>query len=226
MHWERLDDTPIPGAAGRLVLFRDKHDFIIRTTSGAELMSTRKHQSEDVLGERACSRLAGGTASGKQTRVLIGGLGMGFTLAAALRVLGPEAEVTVAELAPGVIEWNRGALGEAAGRPLDDARARVFPGDVRRLLGADKTPFDAIALDVDNGPEGLTQDANDWLYSNAGLAAVRASLRPAGRVGFWSAVPDPAFSRRLRRSGATVEEMRVHAHGKKGTKHHLWFASW
>jgi spermidine synthase len=151
---------------------------------------------------------------------------MGFTLAAALAALGAHAEVTVAELVPGVIEWNRGPLGEAAGWPLEDSRTRVFEGDVAALLGSDGPRFDAIALDVDNGPEGLTTKVNDWLYSDAGLAAIRRSLRPGGRVGFWSAGPDPAFGRRLRRMGATVEEIRVFAHGNKGTRHTLWFAQW
>ena len=151
---------------------------------------------------------------------------MGFTLASVLASLGAKAEVIVAELVPGVIEWNRGPLGEAAGRPLDDPRTRVFAGDVAALLQPGSQEFDAIALDVDNGPEGLTRDGNDWLYSGAGLAAIRQSLRPDGRVGFWSAGPDPAFGRRLRRMGATVEEIRIFAHGNKGARHTLWFADW
>lgn len=221
-HWQHLGSADIPGGEGRLELFRDKDDFYIRTSSGAELMSTRKHGSEDALGAMLCKPLAHQAAP----RVLVGGLGMGFTLAAALAVLGEGAEVTVAELVPGVIEWNRGALGEAAGRPLDDPRTRVHEGDVADLLGRGKPRFDAIALDVDNGPEGLTQDANDWLYSDPGLAVVGQSLRPGGRVGYWSAVPDPAFTKRLRRSGAKVEEVRVFAHGKKGARHTLWFGEW
>ena len=221
-HWEKLGEAPIPGSAGRLVLFRDKTDFTIRTSSGAELMSTRKHQSEDVLGEETCRPFA----RAESVRALVGGLGMGFTLATALATLPDDAEVTVAELVPGVIEWNRGPLGEAAGRPLDDPRTRLFEGDVVELLRPGARKFDAIALDVDNGPEGLTQDANTWLYGDAGLAAIRRSLLPGGQAGFWSAVPDPGFHRRLRRSGASVEERRVFAHGRKGTRHTLWFARW
>ncbi len=221
-HWEKLGEASIPGAPGHLELFRGKDDFFIRTSSGAELMSTRKHGSEDALGERLCRPLTDHSAP----RVLVGGLGMGFTLAAALAALGANAEVTVAELVPGVIEWNHGPLGDAAGRPLDDPRTRVYPGDVADLLRPEQAAWDAIALDVDNGPEGLTQDANSWLYSNAGLAAVQRSLRSGGRAGFWSAVPDPGFTRRLKRLGAAVEEVRVHAHGKKGPRHTLWFAGW
>lgn len=219
--WSQLGVTPVPGAAGQLELYRDRNDFYIRTSSGAELMSTRKHGSEDVLGAEVCRRLHDRDAA----RVLIGGLGMGFTLAAALAELGPRAEVTVAELVPGVIEWNRGELGDSAGRPLEDPRTRVFEGDVAELLNDPRLSYDAIALDVDNGPEGLTQDANDWLYADEGLAAVRRSLRPGGCVGFWSAAPDPPFGRRLKRMGFKTEERRVYAHGNRGQRHTLWFGT-
>lgn len=221
-HWQKLGEAPIPGTSTRLELFRGKDDFHIRTSGGVELMSTRKHGSEDALGMLVCRHLKRSAAA----RVLVGGLGMGFTLAAALANLDAKARVTVAELVPGVIEWNRGALGEAAGRPLDDPRTRVFEGDVATLLQSGGSKFDAIALDIDNGPEGLTTKTNDWLYSDDGLAAIRQSLKPGGRVGFWSAGPDPAFGRRLRRMGAVVEEIRVHAHGNKGARHTLWFAHW
>lgn len=221
-HWAKLGEAPVPGASQCLVLFRGKDDFFIRTSSGAELMSTRKHGSEDALGTLTCEPFR----DAEGARVLIGGLGMGFTLAAALATLGPSAEVTVAELVSGVIEWNRGPLGEAAGRPLDDPRTHVFEGDVAQLLQPGGARYHAIALDVDNGPEGLTQDSNDWLYSDPGLAAIRRSLMPGGRVGFWSAGPNPAFNRRLRRCGARAEEKRVYAHGNKGPRHTLWFAQW
>jgi len=222
-HWDKLGEAPIPGTSRHLELFRGKDDFFIRASGGTELMSTRKRGSEEALGTLICRALKQPTSA----RVLVGGLGMGFTLAAALATLGAQAEVTVAELVPGVIEWNRGPLGEAAGRPLDDSRTRVFEGDVAALLDpGNPTKFDAIALDVDNGPEGLTRSTNDWLYSDAGLAAIRQSLRPGGRVGFWSAGPDPAFGRRLQRTGASVEEIRVFAHGNKGARHTLWFAEW
>lgn len=218
-NWTPLGEAPVPGTTGSLELYRGKDDFFIRTSSGVELMSTRKHGSEDALGRLVCSALA----DLNRAQVLIGGLGMGFTLAAVLKAVGPQAEVTVAELVPGVISWNRGALGDFAGRPMDDPRTRVFEGDVAKLLADKALRWDAIALDVDNGPEGLTQDDNDWLYGNEGLAAVRQSLRPGGCVGFWSVAPDPAFGRRLKRIGFKTEERRVFAHGKKGPKHTLWF---
>jgi spermidine synthase len=220
-HWTKLGEAPIPGSDGHLELFRGKDDFFIRTSSGIELMSSRKHGSEDALGALTCQR----TARKLDTRVIIGGLGMGFTLAAALAEVGPEAHVTVAELVPGVIEWNRGPLGDRAGRPLDDPRTHVFEGDVAKLLRNGEPRWDAVALDVDNGPEGLTQDENDWLYSPAGLAAIRRTLRPGGCVGFWSAVPDRAFGKRLQRAGFRTEERRVFAHGKKGPRHTLWFGT-
>lgn len=220
-HWTKLGEAPIPGSDGHLELFQGKDDFFIRTSSGIELMSSRKHGSEDALGSLTCRA----ARRKDDARVLIGGLGMGFTLTAALAEVGPRAEVTVAELVPGVIEWNRGALGERAGRPLDDPRTRVFEGDVAELVRDGKPTWDVIALDVDNGPEGLTQDENDWLYSTAGLAAIRASLRPGGCVGFWSAVPDKAFGKRLQRLGFRTEERRVFAHGKKGPRHTLWFGT-
>lgn len=221
-YWDKLGEAPVPGSSGHLVLFRGKDDFFIRTSSGAELMSTRKHASEDALGALVC----GPFRQAKAVRVLVGGLGMGFTLAAVLANLGADAEVTVAELVPGVIEWNRGALGEAAGRPLDDPRTQVFEGDVLKMLGPGSPGFNAIALDLDNGPEGLTRNANDWFYSEPGLTLIRQTLRPGGRVGFWSAIPDPAFGRRLRRMGAWVQETKVFAHGNRGPRHTLWFAEW
>ena len=220
-HWQKLGDAPIPGTGAHLELFQGKDDFFIRTSGGIELMSSRKHGSEDVLGSLTARK----AARKKGARVLIGGLGMGFTLAAALAEVGADAEVTVAELVPGVVEWNRGPLGERAGRPLDDPRTRIHGGDVAELLRDKEPRWDAIALDVDNGPEGLTQDENDWLYSTAGLAAIRASLRPGGCVGFWSAVPDRAFGKRLQQAGFRTEEKRVFAHGKKGPKHTLWFGT-
>ena len=218
-HWTELGKATIPGTGGTLTLFQGKDDFFIRTANGIELMSTRKHGSEDALGTLVCT----GLKNRDTARVLVGGLGMGFTLRTALDAVGTKAEVTVAELVPEIIEWNRGPLGEAAGRPLDDPRTLIHQGDVAELLQPGEPRFDAIALDVDNGPEGLTQDANDWLYSNAGLAGIRQSLRRGGCVGFWSATPDRAFGQRLKRCGFRVEEKQVHAHGKKGPRHTLWF---
>ena len=150
---------------------------------------------------------------------------MGFTLAAALKAVGPQAEVTVAELIPEVVEWNRGPLGDFSGRPLDDPRTRVHTGDVSKLLRQRRAGFDVIALDVDNGPEGLTRSSNDWLYSDPGIAAAQDALRPGGIVAYWSAGPDQGFHDRLRRCGFLVEEIRVYAHGNKGARHTIWLAS-
>ncbi len=219
-HWTRLGEAPIPGSSKRLELHRGKDDFVIHIVPGAELMNTRRHGSEDALGRLPCERLA----DRRTARMLIGGLGMGFTLAAALKALGPAAEVTVAELIPEVVEWNRGPLGDCAGRPLDDPRTRVHVGDVAELLRQGSARYDVIALDVDNGPEGLTLDDNDWIYSTAGLAATREALKPGGVVAWWSAGPDPAFARLLARNGFQAEEKRVHAHGNKGARHTIWLA--
>jgi len=220
-HWTQLGEAPIPGTDKTLLLFRGKDDFSIKISGGFELMNTRKHGSEDALGSLPCKRL-------KQTetaRVLIGGLGMGFTLAAVLAEVGPGAEVTVAELIPEVVEWNRGPLGDFSGKPLDDPRTRIYVGDVAKLLRRSRGCFDVIALDVDNGPEGLTKSANDWLYSMSGIAATQDALSPTGILAYWSAGPDQDFHDRLRCCGFMVEEVSVFAHGKKGTRHTIWLAS-
>ena len=184
-------------------------------------MSTRKHESEDALGTLPC-RMLRNTAS---ARVLIGGLGMGFTLAAVLGELGEASEITVAELIPEVVEWNRGPLGEHSGYPLNDPRTKVYVGDVAKFLRSKPGHFDVIALDVDNGSEGLTRRENDWLYSTPGIVAAQEALRPEGILAYWSAGPDQAFHDRLRRCGFLVEEKTVFAHGKKGARHIIWLAS-
>ncbi len=220
-HWTLLGEAPIPGNDKTLLLYQGKDDFSIKISGGFELMNTRKHASEDALGSLPCRRL-------KQTetaRVLIGGLGMGFTLAAVLKEVGDKAEVTVAELIPEVVDWNRGPLGDFSGMPLDDPRTRIHVGDVAKLLRRSRACFDVIALDVDNGPEGLTKSANDWLYSMSGIAAAQEALTPTGILAYWSADPDQAFHDRLRCCGFMVEEVTVYAHGKKGTRHTIWLAS-
>lgn len=220
-HWTQLGEAPIPGTDKSLLLYRGKDDFSIKISGGFELMSTRKHASEDALGSLPCKRLK----QVESARVLIGGLGMGFTLAAVLGEVGAKAEVTVAELIPEVVDWNRGPLGEFSGKPLDDPRTRVHIGDVARLLRRSHCCFDVIALDVDNGPEGLTQRTNDWLYSVSGIAAAQQALRPSGVLAYWSADPDPGFHDLLRCCGLVVEEVSVFAHGNKGTRHTIWMAS-
>ncbi|HEX5277621.1 MAG TPA: hypothetical protein VFW42_08140 [Fluviicoccus sp.] len=216
---ELLDTAPIPNG-GELRLFREGPHFAIKIAGGGELMHSRTHGSEDKLAEITCTRVA----SRPQPRLLIGGLGMGFTLAAALKHLGPTAEVVVAELVPGVVEWNRGPLGEHAGNPLLDPRAKVQVGDVAEVLKAEQNGFDAILLDVDNGPQGLTHKSNDWLYSPAGLDASMGALRSGGVLAIWSAGPDPMFTIRLKKAKFLVEEVPVRAHGNKGARHLIWLA--
>jgi spermidine synthase len=219
-HWTELGSAEIPGTDQTILLFQDKVDFYIKLSKGGELMSSRKHGSEDALGSLPCKRLKNPASA----KVLIGGLGMGFTLAAVLKSVGSEAVVTVAELIPEVVDWNRGPLGEYGGMPLNDPRSRVHVGDVAQLLRQSSACFDVIALDVDNGPEGLTKSANDWLYSSAGIVAAQAALAPGGVLAYWSAGPDQAFHDRLRRCGFLVEEVMVHAHGSKGARHIIWLA--
>ena len=219
-HWRLLGEAPVPETDQKLFLYQGKDDFFIKISGGLELMSTRKHASEDALGSLPCKRLK----QPETARVLIGGLGMGFTLAAVLASVGTKAEVLVAELIPEVIEWNRGPLGGYSGYPLSDPRTRVHLGDVAELLQKSRNDFDVIALDVDNGPEGLTKRANDWLYTMPGIAAARDALRPGGVLAYWSAYPDRAFHGRLKRIGFTVEEITVFAHGNKGARHTIWLA--
>lgn len=217
---ELIDTAPIPGNGGELRLFREGDHFAIKIAGGGELMHSRTHGSEDKLAEITCTRIA----ARSQPRVLIGGLGMGFTLAAALRHLGSNADVVVAELVPAVVEWNRGPLGEHAGNPLQDPRASVRVSDVALVLKSEKQAFDAILLDVDNGPQGLTHKSNDWLYSFAGLEAAMSALRPGGVLAIWSAGPDPMFTIRLKKARFLVEEVPVRAHGNKGARHLIWLA--
>ncbi|SFB21729.1 spermidine synthase [Azotobacter beijerinckii] len=217
-----LDTAPIPENGGALCLYEYGEDFVIKIQggSGNQLMNTRMHGSEDALGQIPCRKVA----SRPRARVLVGGLGMGFTLAAALKALGADAEVQVAELVPGVIEWNRGPLGEKAGHPLNDPRTTLLNEDVAAVLAREPGGYDAIMLDVDNGPEGLTQQANDRLYSPDGLNACAQALRPNGVLAVWSASADRAFSGRLAKAGFRAEEVRVFAHGNKGTRHTIWIA--
>jgi len=217
--WVLLDSASVPGKGGELRLYQRGAEFSIKLSGRGELMNSRVHGSEDALAEQTCARLAGRA----KPRLLIGGLGMGFTLAAALRQLDEQAQVVVAELVPAVVAWNRGPLGEPAGHPLQDPRVSVREGDVARILSAEQQVYDAILLDVDNGPEGLTRKENDWLYGVNGLNAAYTALRPGGVLAVWSAGPDPEFLQRLRKVGFEVDEVRVRAHGSKGAWHVIWF---
>jgi len=218
--WVLLHSAAVPGDGGELHLYRRGDEFSIKLSGRGELMSSRVHGSEDALAEHTCARLAADT----RPRLLIGGLGMGFTLAAALRHVGAEAHVVVAELIPAVVEWNRGLLGKVAGQPLGDPRVSVREGDVARILRAERQTYDAILLDVDNGPEGLTHKNNDWLYGVDGLNEAYTALRPQGVLAVWSAGPANDFRQRLRKVGFDVDEVGVRAHGNKGARHIIWFA--
>jgi spermidine synthase len=216
-----LDTAQIPGNGGELHLYQRNEHYTIEVVGiMGELMTTEHHGSEDALAEIAIKRLADPGSA----RVLVGGLGMGFTLAAALKHTAPNGEVVVGELVPEVVKWNEGPIGEFAGRPMNDPRAKVVVGDVLEIIRHDRGGFDAILLDTDNGPEGLTQPRNNRLYSHRGLRSAYDSLRPNGILAIWSTHPDAPFTRRLGMAGFEVEEQKVFAHRDKGTKHHLWFA--
>jgi len=203
-----------------LRLFRRGGDFMI-VVDRNELMSSRMSGSEEALAQLALERLAGrGSAD-----VLIGGYGMGFTLRAALKLLGPNASVTVAEIVPEIIAWARGPMAELTSGCLDDRRVSIAERDVAELIGEARSTYDAILLDVDNGPDGLSRAGNDQLYSIGGLAAARSALRPGGILAIWSSASDPAFTRRLKDSGFAVEEVAVRARSNgKGPRHVIWLA--
>ena len=218
--WEFLESAPVPGGEAELGLYRRGEEYAIRV-GNRELMNSRVHGSEEALAELTCAR----TTGRPRLRILIGGLGMGFTLAAALRGVGPDGRVVVAELVPGVVAWNRGYLAALAGCPLQDPRVAVHQGDVAEVIRADRQAFDAILLDVDNGPEGLARKENDWLYSRPGLEAAHAALRPLGLLAVWSSGPYPVFAQRLRRAGFAVDEVQVPARdSRKGRRHTIWLA--
>ena len=219
--WITIESTTIPGSDTELTLSQCKDDFAIRISGvPGDLMNSRRHHSEDALAEFACTRLS----TIENAQILIGGLGMGYTLAAVLKTVGVSAEVLVAELVPAVVEWNRGVLGRCAGRPLEDGRARVHVGDVADLLKQRADKFDAILLDVDNGPEPMTHSDNEWLYSLAGLKRIYKKLRPKGIVVIWSAKANEAFTRRLKKIGFNVQLRTVRARPGKGSRHTIFVA--
>jgi spermidine synthase len=215
--WIELDRTALP-QGGELRLLRRGHEFSIKL-GVAELMTSRLFASEEALATLAAERLKGRT----KPRVLICGLGMGFTLRAALRAFGPNAEIVVAELVPAVARWARGPMAELFAGSLDDRRVELVEADVAALIGRAKPLYDAILLDVDNGPEGMTQSANDHLYSMRGLAAARAALSPGGVLAVWSQGPDRAFAKRFEKAGFSVEDRKVRARGVHGgSQHVIW----
>jgi spermidine synthase len=217
--WSLLDTASVPGG-GELRLMRRGAEFSIMSGS-TELMNSRLGGSEEALATLTCARLEDRRAP----RILIGGLGMGFTLRAALSRLGADAHVTVAELVPSVVRWARGPMAEVFGGSLEDPRVTLREADVGELIRPTRPGFDAILLDVDNGPEGLTRPANDRLYGAAGLEAARTALNPGGILAVWSSGPDRAFTRRLRQAGFAVEEVTVRAKGRRGARHVLWIAA-
>jgi spermidine synthase len=214
-----IGTAQIPGG-GRLRLIRRGTEFSIML-NGNELMNTRLSGSEEALAMLSIDRL--GTVA--KPHLLIGGLGMGFTLRAALGRLGPAARVTVVELVKAVVEWARGPLSETFGGCLEDARVEVVEADVGDVIARARSNYDAILLDVDNGPGGLTRGSNDRLYCAAGLSAARMALKPRGLLAVWSAHPDSGFSRRLRDAGFAVETHGIRAGRDKGARHTIWIAS-
>lgn len=218
--WQQIDTTRVPGAEVELRLMRRGAEFSMMLGQN-ELMNSRLIGSEQALATLACKRI-----NVKRPHLLIGGLGMGFTLRAALAVLGSEARIMVAELVPAVIAWARGPMAEIFGDSLADPRANIRSVDVVEVIRSHAGAFDAILLDVDNGPEGLIRKANDALYDSKGLKAIRRALRPGGVLAVWSSGPDPAFSKRLRAAGFDVNEIAVRATAKRaGARHLIWFAT-
>lgn len=220
MNWKFLERADVPDGTELRLYERGGH-FMIRA-AGTELMASHNYASEQALASLAC-QLVG---QQRQVRFLIGGLGMGYTLAAALRQLRADAEVVVAELVPDVVRWNREHFGHLASYPLEDARVRLHQGDVAHLLRRARNEYDAILLDVDNGPEGLTRVKNDWLYGHAGLLNARLSLRTNGVLAVWSAGDDDTFSARLRAAGFDIDVRRGRRHpAQRRSPHVIWLAT-
>jgi spermidine synthase len=213
--WIELDRARVPGGGEFRLMQRGDEFTIFAGTIG--LMSSRQAGSEEAMARVAAERIGGRS----KARVLIGGLGMGFTLRAALSLFRPDAEIVVAELVPEIAgKWARGPLAHIHCESLDDPRLTLSLGDVGRVMGEGK--FDAILLDVDNGPEGLSRPGNDALYSHSGIAKAKAALKPGGMLAVWSVAPDPTFTKRLGQSGLKVEELKARAHGGRGARHVIW----
>lgn len=218
--WNLLGTAQIPGG-GELRLLRRGTEFSIKLGQN-ELMNSRLSGSEEALATLVCERLQGC----RQPRMLIGGLGMGFTLRAALSRLGADASIVVAELVPEVVAWARGHMAEVFGDSLSDPRVSIRETDVGLLMRTQQSAYDAILLDVDNGPEGLSREANDALYNNTGLAMARGALRAGGVFAVWSSGPDPRFTQRLTKAGFGVDEIKTRASRKGGgARHVIWIAT-
>jgi len=215
--WELLGEAQMPDGTDMKLQRRDREYVIF--AAGKILMSSRMHGSEEALAAFACDR----ARTAEAPAILIGGLGMGFTLRATLDRLPPDATVVVAELQPAVVQWNRGALGPLADHPLGDRRVQIEEGDVLATIRAARNRFDAVMLDVDNGPDAFTTSTNSALYGDAGLAAIRRALKPGGVLAVWSAWEDRKFEQRLRYGGFTVKVERVRARLKQGGPRHTIF---
>ena len=218
--WELLGQTTTPDGSDMALTRRDREYVIL--VGGRSLMSSRMHGSEEALATLACRRLR----TVEEPCVLVGGLGLGFTLRATLDLLPPHATVVVAELVPAVVEWHRGPLGPLAGHPLSDQRVTIEVGDVAATLRASRNRFDAVLLDVDNGPAALTASDNAGLYDDRGLAAARAALKAGGVLAVWSAGEHRKFEQRLRYGRFTVEVARVRGRLKKGGPRHTIFLAY
>ena len=218
--WEKIDTARIPGSDGELRLMRRGAEFSIML-GGNELMNSRLSGSEAALATLAAKKIE----AVAKPKVLIGGLGMGFTLRAALAVFGSGARLVVAELVPAVVAWARGPMAKVFGDSLNDPRVEIREADVAQLIERHPLTFDAVLLDVDNGPEGLTRKANDALYDVPGLKRVHAALRPGGVLAVWSSGPNPKFSKRLGQAGFAVNEVAVRATGNRGARHIIWIAT-
>jgi spermidine synthase len=205
---------------GTVIQLTRRDDEYVILAAGRHLMSSRMHASEESLAALGCRRAAALT----QPAVLIGGLGMGYTLRAALDLLPAKATIVVAELIPEIVEWNRGPLAPLATNPLADPRVRIEIANVAATLRASSAEFDAILLDVDNGPGAFTDSANAALYSAPGIAAAHASLNPGGTLAIWSAHEDPKFAHRLRAASFTVHTEHSRAHANKGPRHTIYLA--
>jgi spermidine synthase len=217
--WEVVARAQAPDGT-ELTLTRHATEYVIQA-NGQTLMSSRMHGSESALAVFGCRR----ASTLARPNVLVGGLGMGFTLRAALDILPAAAQILIVELVPAVLEWNRGLLGTLAGHPLNDPRVRVETGDVAASLRSSPGHFDTVLLDVDNGPAALTTAMNAGLYETTGLARVLASLRPGGVLALWSASDDPGFERRLRAAGARVQREQVRGRASnRGPRHTILLA--
>ena len=219
--WVQLGTAQIPNNGGELKFSQRGDEFSIRLSGiRGELMNSRVYNSEKELSTMGCAHIK----EKDNAHVLVGGLGMGYTLASALKAVNQNSKVTVAELIPEVVEWNQGDLGNCAKNPLQDPRTNVHIGDVKELLSTGKPTYDAILLDVDNGPEGLTHSNNNWIYSLEGLQDIYKVLCPKVMLAIWSAGPDYLFTVRLKKAGYEVSTRIARARKGKGSKHTIFLA--